>query len=100
MEEKYLIIGLRIILEESKMKTLNDVVVERICKYLKEKENWTQYKLSVESGIPFSTIKSIMQKRTKGIDLKTIILLARGFNVKPSEFIDTDAFLAENLDLE
>lgn len=82
------------------MKTLNDIVVERICKYLGERENWTQYRLSVESGIPFSTIKSIMQKRTKGIDLKTIILLAHGFKIKPSEFIDDVGFLAENLDLE
>ena len=41
-----------------------------------------------------------MQKRTKGIDLKTIILLAHGFKIKPSEFIDDDGFLAENLDLE
>ena len=81
------------------MKTLNDVVVEKLCYYL-GKENWTQYKLANESGIPFSTIKSIMQKRTKGIDLKTIILIAHGLKIKPSEFIDDDKFLAENLDLE
>ena len=81
------------------MKTLNDVVVEKLCKYLGER-NWTQYKLAMESGVPFSTIKSIMQKRTKGIDLKTIILIAHGLQIKPCEFIDDNKFLAENLDLE
>ncbi|MDE6850343.1 MAG: helix-turn-helix domain-containing protein [Clostridia bacterium] len=81
------------------MKTLSDVVTERLCKYLGEK-NITQYKLSQLSGVPFPTIKSIMQRKTKGITLKTVIMLAHGLGVKPSEFIDDDMFLAENLDFE
>lgn len=81
------------------MKTLNDVVVERLCKFMGEK-NLTQYRLSQLSGVPFPTIKSIMQKRTKGISLKTIILLAYGLDITPSEFIDDISFLADNLDLE
>ena len=81
------------------MKNINDVVVERICKFLGERDI-TQYRLSQLSGIPFPTIKSIMQKRTKGITLKTIIMLADGFNITPSEFIDDSSFLAENLKLD
>ncbi|MDE6868641.1 MAG: helix-turn-helix domain-containing protein [Clostridia bacterium] len=81
------------------MKTLNDAVVERLCKYLGEK-NITQYKLSQLSGVPFPTIKSIMQRRTKGISLKTIIMLAHGLGVTPSEFINDDMFSADNLDLD
>ena len=81
------------------MKNLNDVIVERICKFLGEKD-LTQYKLAQLSGIPFATIKSIMQRRTKGISLKTIILLANGLGITPSEFINDDSFLAENLDLD
>ncbi|MDY4676113.1 MAG: helix-turn-helix transcriptional regulator [Candidatus Borkfalkiaceae bacterium] len=81
------------------MKTINDVVVERLCKYMGE-QNLTQYKLAQLSGIPFPTIKSIMQRRTKGITLKTIIMLADGLNIKPSEFIDDPSFLAENLKLD
>ena len=81
------------------MKTLNDAVVERLCKYLGEK-NITQYKLSQLSGVPFPTIKSIMQRRTKGISLKTIIMLAHGLDVTPSEFINDDMFSADNLDLD
>ena len=81
------------------MKTLNDVVVERLCKFLGEKDI-TQYKLAQLSGVPFPTIKSIMQKRTKGITLKTIIMLANGLGMTPAEFINDPSFLSENLDLE
>lgn len=80
------------------MKTINEAVVERLNKFMSEK-NLTQYRLAQLSGIPFPTIKSIMQRRTKDVTLKTIIMLADGLNVSPSEFIDDDAFLAENLEL-
>ena len=81
------------------MKTINDVVVERLLKFMDEK-SLTQYKLAQLSGIPFPTIKSIMQRRTKGISLKTIIMLADGLSITPSEFINDNSFLAENLELE
>ncbi len=81
------------------MRSINDVVVERLCKYLGERD-LTQYKLSQLSGVPFPTIKSIMQRRTKGISLKTIIMLSDGLGIKPSEFIDDPSFLAENLKLD
>lgn len=81
------------------MKNINDVVVEKLCKYMGER-NLTQYKLAQLSGLPFPTIKSIMQKRTKGISLKTIIMLADGLGISPSEFVQGDEFLAQNLDLD
>ena len=46
------------------------------------------------------TIKSIMQRRTKDISLKTIIMLSDGLKIKPSDFIDSPSFLAENLKLD
>lgn len=84
--------------KEINMNTINDVVVERLCKLMGEK-NLTQYKLAQLSGVPFPTIKSIMQRRTKGISLKTIIMLADGLGISPSEFINDKSFLAENLEL-
>ena len=81
------------------MKTLNDVVVERLCKFMGEKDI-TQYKLAQLSGLPYPTIKSIMQRRTKGISLKTIVLIANGLGISPAEFINDDSFLSENLDLD
>lgn len=81
------------------MKTINQAVVTRLLKYMEEK-NLTQYKLAELSNLPYSTIKSIMQKKSKNINLKTIIHLSYGLNIKPCEFIDDNSFLYENLDLE
>ena len=69
------------------MKSISDAVVERLCKFMGD-QNLTQYKLSQLSGVPFATIKSIMQRRTKDISLKTIIMLSDGLKIKPSDFID------------
>ena len=84
---------------ERNMKNLNDVVVERLCKYMGE-QNLTQYKLAQLSGLPFPTLKSIMQRRTKGISLKTILLLSAGLGITPAEFLNDPAFSADDLDLE
>lgn len=81
------------------MKTISDVVVERLCKYMGE-QDLTQYKLSQLSGIPFPTIKSIMQRRTKDVTLKTIIMLSDGLGISPSEFINDPAFSIDNLKLD
>ncbi len=80
------------------MRTINDVVVEKLNRYMGE-QNLTQYRLAQKSGIPFSTIKSIMQKKTKSIDLKTVILLSAGLGIKPCQFLDDDNFLANNLNI-
>lgn len=80
------------------MKTINDAVVERLL-YFMGKQDLTQYKLAQLSGLSFSTIKTILQKKTNDINLRSIILLASGLGITPAEFINTDAFLAENLDI-
>ena len=46
------------------------------------------------------TIKCIMQRRTKDITLKTVIIFANGLRVSASEFLGDPAFSAENLDLD
>ena len=81
------------------MKTLNDAVVERLNKLMEER-GLTQYRLAQISGVPFPTLKSIMQQRTKGISLKTIILLAEGLGISASEFISGENFSSKYLDLE
>ncbi len=81
------------------MKTINDAIVERLYKYMNE-QNLTQYKLAQLSGVPFPTLKSIMQRKTSNITLKTVILLARGLNISLNEFLDETIFNCNNLDLE
>ena len=53
--------------------TITDAVVNRINYYLGQRDKFSVYSLATASGIPYPTLKSIMQKRTKSIDLKTII---------------------------
>lgn len=81
------------------MKTLTDVIVERLNKFMGEKDI-TQYKLAQLSGVPFPTIKSIMQRRTKGITLKTVIMLANGLGVGLNEFLDEKIFSLENIEID
>lgn len=78
-------------------KNITNAVIDRLYKFMDK--NMTQYKLSQLSGIPYSTIKSIMQRKTENISFKTIILLSKGLNISPHEFVD-DSFLADNLDIE
>ena len=78
---------------------MNEAIVERLCHYMNE-NNLTQYKLAQLSGVPFPTVKSIMQRRTKDISLKTLILLANGFGITVNQFLDSDSFKIENLNIE
>lgn len=77
------------------MKELNEVVIDKLTKYMEEK-NISQYQLAALSGVPYPTIKSIMQHRTSDIKLKTIIMLSQGLGVSLREFLD-DEFSFENL---
>lgn len=81
------------------MKTLIEAVIDRLNYYMGEK-NLSQYSLADASGVPYPTLKSIMQKRTKGITLKTIVMLARGLGVSVSEFLSDENFHYDDLDLD
>lgn len=81
-----------------KQKTITEAVVERLCNIIDK--NMSQYQLAEICGIPFSTIKSIMQNKTNSIDFKTIILLAHGLNIPLNEFVNDNCFLYENLIIE
>lgn len=80
-------------------RTLNEMVIDRINFYLGQ-TRLSQYMLAEISGVPYPTIKSIMQRRTKGITLKTVVMLARGLRVSVSEFLSDEYFHYDVLDLE
>jgi transcriptional regulator with XRE-family HTH domain len=81
------------------MKTLNEVVIDRLNYYMGIK-NLSQYMLAELSGVPYPTIKSLMQKRTNGITLKTVFMLSHALGVTVSEFFDNEIFYYDNLILE
>ena len=79
--------------------TVNNAVAERISKLLKEK-NMSQYRLEQNSGIQHGSMQCIMNGRNKTVTLSTLILLARGFKMTLTEFLDDEIFNYENLDIE
>lgn len=62
------------------------VFKERLKKILKEKEI-TQYKLSKLSGIPQTTLSSIMNERSKSPSLDIVMQIAKTLGVTVSELI-------------
>ena len=79
--------------------TVNNAVAERISKLLREK-NMTQYRLEQESGIQHGSMQCIMNGRNKTVTLSTVIMLANGFNMSVTEFLNDDIFRPENLEIE
>ena len=79
--------------------TVNDAVATRITKLLREK-GMSQYRLEQESGIQHGSMQCIMNGRNKTVTLSTVIMLAKGFNITLTEFLQDDIFNFENLETE
>ena len=79
--------------------TVNDAVAKRISKLLREKE-MSQYRLELESGIQHGSMQCIMNGRNKTVTLSTVMMLARGFRMSLTEFLDDDIFRSEDLEVE
>ena len=79
--------------------TVNNAVAKRVSKLLQEK-NMSQYRLEQTSGIQHGSMQCIMNGRNNTVTLSTVILLAKGFDMSLSEFLDDDIFNSEELDLE
>lgn len=79
--------------------TVNNAVAQRISKLLKEK-NITQYRLEQRSGIQHGSMQCIMNGRNKTVTLSTVIMLAKGFNMTLTEFLDDEIFSSEELEIE
>ena len=79
--------------------TVNDAVAKRISNLLVQK-NMTQYKLEQKSGIIHGSMQCIMNGRNKTVTLSTVIMLAKGFDMTLTEFLDDDIFSSEELEIE
>lgn len=74
-------------------------VALRITELLKER-NMTLYRLEQKSGILHGTMMCIMNVRNKNITLRTIMQLARGFDMTMLEFLDNEVFRDETLEID
>ena len=79
--------------------TVNNAVAKRISALLKEKDI-SQYRLEQNSGIQHGSMQCIMNGRNKTVTLTTIIMLAKGFDMSVSDFLDDDIFKSENFEIE
>ena len=79
--------------------TVNDAVAKRISELLKEK-NMSQYRLEQQSGIQHGSMQCIMNGRNKTVTLSTVIMLAKGFNMSLTDFLDDDIFCSNDLEVE
>lgn len=79
--------------------TVNDAVAKRITKLLKQND-MSQYRLEQESGIQHGSMQCIMNGRNKTVTLSTVIMLAKGFNISLTEFLDDEVFSCENLEID
>ena len=78
--------------------SVNRAIALRIIQLLKEK-NMTRYRLAMNSGVTHSTLKNIIHETVKDNLLSTTILIAGGFDMSVSEFLDSPLFLEENLEI-
>lgn len=79
--------------------TVNDAVAVRVSKLL-QKNNMSQYRLEQNSGIQHGSMQCIMNGRNKTVTLSTVIMLAKGFDMSLTEFLNDDVFSSTDLELE
>lgn len=76
---------------------LKDAVAKRIKEIIKEK-GITQYELFKRTGVPQSTISTILNAETKTVKLSTIYEICSGLEIELSEFFNCSYLSIENLD--
>ena len=69
----------------------------KLKKILKENEI-TQYRLSQLSGVPESTISTIIRGKNKTIELSTLYDICSGLNMELSTFFEDDILKIVNLE--
>ena len=79
--------------------TVNDAVARRVAQLLRE-QGISQYRLEQTTGIQHGSMQCIMNGRNKTITLSTVILLAKGFGISLTEFLNDPLFDPGNLDTE
>lgn len=76
---------------------LKDAIAERIKEIIKEK-NMSQYELFKRTGVPQSTISTILNAETKTVKMSTIYEICSGLGIEFSEFFDCPNLKMDKLD--
>ncbi len=81
------------------MRNISEAVTIRL-KELLDERGLSVYKLERRSAVSHDTLKSIMKGKTKGVNLKTLIALSDGLGITVSEFLDSELFSYDNLNMD
>lgn len=76
---------------------LNEAVAKRIAMLCREK-NMTQYQLSMKSGVPQSTLSTIMNCTFPSMKLRILYEICEGLGISLEEFFRSPLFIRENID--
>ena len=79
------------------MVQLNEAVRKRILELLQERD-MTQYQLFKRTGVPKSTISSIINCLHPSVKLRIIHEICQGFGIGIAEFFDSPLFDEDNLE--
>lgn len=75
---------------------LNEAISARI-KELCKQNNMTQYALSMKSGVPQSTISTVVGCTFESVKIRIIYEICEGFEITLKEFFDSPFFERENV---
>lgn len=81
------------------MRNISEAVTIRL-KELLDERGLSVYKLERRSAVSHDTLKSIMKGKTKGVNLKTLIALSDGLWITVSEFLNSELFSYDNLNMD
>ena len=76
--------------------TIGEALALRVDELLEEKQ-MTQYRLSILSGVPQSSIGDVRHIRNKTVNIGIIYGIAQGFGMTLKQFFDSPLFGEENL---
>lgn len=76
--------------------TISAAIATRVEELL-EKYGYTQYRLSVSSGVPQSTISAIRLQKNKAVNVRIIHELSQGFGIELADFFDSPLFRDGNI---
>lgn len=75
---------------------LNEAVSKRICELCKQK-NLSQYQLSMKSGVPQSTLSTIINCSFPSMKMRIIYEICEGLEITLKDFFDSPLFDRENI---
>ncbi len=71
--------------------TITNAVIFRINQLLKDRK-MTKRQLAQSGGISEGTLASVYKQIARGVSLKTIYAISKGFSMTMAEFLDDDVF--------